>query len=498
MAIASVGTLGTGASSTSASSFTLTTATNSLASGDFAIMTVVTDNVSTSTGETNDHRRITGATGKWLKLYEYTYSPTSAAADGITTSAWLFFASASLPTSTVLTISLGAAVVDKAATFWKYTKGAGTSIRLVNGAVNPIVRNTLAASVGYGSVSFSGMASGARLYYRALGKEANIGTSGFTPSTNFTAHTMIRSRNNASAVGAVAEHRINTSTGETSNPTLAVSGDSIGIFLALEEYTPSGSGDLLVRWEASTSTCFKNATCTTAVTADGDEVLGIKDTSSGAILQTWVAGSGPLYRTGGGKPYLENDGTKIGSGNQLVTLGDSTGKYMYGYAARFDDFNVDGNGSGPGAIHFSNQKTNLGSGNLFTGLRVDAGGVVSCYAYDEAAHNGTDLHTGASLSINTNTALSGRCDGNNIEVYIDNSSDGSGSNAGFGNPIIAGCAYINLFGSWGFINRFKGRLYGFRLYLGDNATTHTSMVTALQALYPAAQAATFTYATILE
>lgn len=235
MAIASVGTLGTGVHSTSATSFTLTTVTNALAAGDFAILSVVTDNTSTTDANSSDHTSVTGGTGTWTKLGEYT-NGNGAAEAGVTTSLWLFEATGTNAIGTVITMNLATARIDKAAGFWKFTKAAGNSIRLVTGTTNPI-NNGVDAANDFGSVAFSGLASASRLYYRALGKEANS-TTNITPSTNFTAGANARSRNSAAAVLIRNEFRVNTSTGETSNPTLAVSGDTAGVFAALEEYIP--------------------------------------------------------------------------------------------------------------------------------------------------------------------------------------------------------------------------------------------------------------------
>ena len=236
MAIASVGTLGTGVSSTSSSSFTLATATNSLASGDFGLLTVVADNRTGSDGLNNEHTGVSGGTGKWRKIGEWTNSVGGAAADGVTTSLWLFEATGTVNTGTTITITLSGTATDKVASFWKFTKGAGTKIVLdLEATINGINNNT-DASNGFGSAAFSGLSSASRLYFRALGKEANS-TTALTVSTNFTQITNTRSRNNASAVGVWGEFRVNTSTGETSNPTLAVSGDTAGIFVALKEVT---------------------------------------------------------------------------------------------------------------------------------------------------------------------------------------------------------------------------------------------------------------------
>jgi hypothetical protein len=140
---------------------------------------------------------------------------------------------------------------------WKFTKASGYGIRLdPDATTNPVTNGTDAAN-GFGSAAFSGLPSQERLYYRGLGKEANS-TTDITVSTSFTAATLTRSRNNASAVLLRAEFRINTSTGETSNPTLAVTGDTAAVFVALEEFLPARTGTLAAT-EATTKDTFSSS-----------------------------------------------------------------------------------------------------------------------------------------------------------------------------------------------------------------------------------------------
>lgn len=236
MALASGGTIGTGIHSTSASSFTFKTVTNALAAGDFALLAVVTDNIQTTTGNSTNHTGVTGTNLSATKLGEYTNGQ-SAAAAGVTTSLWLLEATGTVAIGTTITMNLSGAVVDKTASAWKFTKGTGMRVRLVPAfSPNPIMSAVNAAN-GFGSSAFSGGASASRLYFRALGKEANS-TTGLTVSSGFTQITAQRSRNNTLAVLVRGEFRINTSTGETSNPTMAVAGDTAGVFAALEEYDP--------------------------------------------------------------------------------------------------------------------------------------------------------------------------------------------------------------------------------------------------------------------
>jgi hypothetical protein len=244
MAIASVGTGGTAASSANSTSFNLTTATNTINAADnrFAVLTIVKDNTQTTDGDTSEITSVTGGTGTWTKLGEYT-NGNGAAGAGVTTALWLFEPSGANATGTVFTMTLSAARTDKVASLWVFSKASGQSIRLdPEPATNPLISVSDAAT-GFGSLAFSGLTSKARLYFRGCGKEAN-GTTQITPSTNFTAITAQRSRNNTNAQLVRGEFRINTSTGETSNPTLAITGDTSCVFAALEEFAPPATQNL--------------------------------------------------------------------------------------------------------------------------------------------------------------------------------------------------------------------------------------------------------------
>lgn len=234
MAIAVVGTLGTGLSNnaTATTSLTLTTATNTLSAGQIGVLSICSRNTTTTTGATNNHNLPTGGTGYWWKLSEHTYSPGGVALDGLTISTWMFMATATLNTGTVITMTM-TSVAEKSATFHKFTVGAGAVLFIYTGPQN----NSLAAANNFGSVSFAGLPSTSRLYYRTLGKAAGVSVTNITPSTNFTAVTNSRSRNNAAGISVYGEFRINTSTGETSNPTLAVSAVAAGSFIVFEEIT---------------------------------------------------------------------------------------------------------------------------------------------------------------------------------------------------------------------------------------------------------------------
>ncbi len=239
MTIAHAGATGTATGSTSASTLALATSTNAYAVNDFGILRVGTDNLAAVTGVSTDHTGISGWTGSVLKLGEYTFSPSGVAGDGATISLWALDAAAAIATGTSLTINFSGACVDKVAALNRYTKAAGMGVRLAAGTT--ALTGSAAASASPGSLGFSGLTSAARTYLRAIANEANSATT-LTPTTSFTAWLTQRSRNSATlAMSLSGEFRTSvTSAGEVSNPTLASAGDNASLFVAIEEYTPSG------------------------------------------------------------------------------------------------------------------------------------------------------------------------------------------------------------------------------------------------------------------
>jgi hypothetical protein len=227
MAITTAGTLGTGASGVSGTTL-ITTTTATLNVGQVGILVIGSDNTATTDA---DHSEITGVVDSvgnvWTKCAEYT-NGNGAAATGVTSSVWQTYATVQIPIGGTITATLGTARVDKCASAWKFN--AGGPLTQAAAAVG----NATDGAGGFGSVNFTGLASAARLYFRGLVKEVNT-TTQITPSGSFTAITVIRSRNNTNAVSVRGEFRINTSTGETSNPTLATVGDTAGVFLALTD-----------------------------------------------------------------------------------------------------------------------------------------------------------------------------------------------------------------------------------------------------------------------
>jgi hypothetical protein len=238
MTIASVGTIGTGAIAGSPSTFLFLTTTATVTASNYVFVAVSSDNLGTTDGDHSDVTAVTDGKGStYVKLGEYTNSPTGAAADGVTSSLWMGqMGGVNMNSGDSITVQFASSVTDAVASAWQFSVGAGKSLALVSGPVTTEVN----ATNGFGSAAISGLASAARLYFRACAKEVNDATA-MTASTSFTAITNARSRNNSLAVAVQGEFRINTSTGETSNPTWGKTGDTASVFGAVAEistYSP--------------------------------------------------------------------------------------------------------------------------------------------------------------------------------------------------------------------------------------------------------------------
>jgi hypothetical protein len=247
MAIASIGTRGTAVSG--ASGTTIARAPTA---------TVVVDRILVCQVAQNGNQSVTvsDAVGNtWENLG--TGSGTNARSD-----IWIARITTQLTTADNVTVTFGGAVVDKSMLLWEFSVAAGA--KLVPSATE--VPNSTTGTNGFGSVNFASLPSLQRLYLRALAKQANI-TTAITATTNFTTQALtIRSRNNTSAIIQRGEFRINTSTGETSNPTLANAGNTGNVFVALEEYTPPAAQTLTPGLYTNTNTFYGHTVAAGAVT----------------------------------------------------------------------------------------------------------------------------------------------------------------------------------------------------------------------------------------
>lgn len=406
MAFVDVGSGGTGTTSTSSSSMSVSlTSDVSLSNSRFAILSVSTDNISTTDGATNDHTSVTGLTGTWTKLGEYTNTVGGAAADGCCTSVWLFVPSGTNATGTA-TVNFSGALVDGAAQFRRYTWDTTKGIRQTTEA--SVVGNGVDASNGFGSASYSSLTSKERLYFRGLGKEANS-TTALTATTSFTAGSSVRSRNNAAAILSRAEYRINTSTGETSNPTLAVTGDTAAVFVALEEYaltvTHDASGALTGPGStvAGTAAHIAKHAATGALVGQGSTVAGTATRfraheATGALVGPGSTIAGTAARAGGAVTH-DASGTLVGQGSAVAGTAARTrvhaangaltgpGSVITGAAGRFKAFDASGALIGQGSV-LSGTAARTGAATVHdaSGALIGSGAALSGTAARSGSH----------------------------------------------------------------------------------------------------------------
>jgi hypothetical protein len=237
VAIASVGSWGIGSSGASGTTLLLAGTLSTIEAGNVAMVLIAADNTGTTDADHSQVSSIADSVGgnTWTKIEEYTNGQGSAGT-GVTVSLWQSRLTNAITSTDDITVTFGGAITDKCGEVWEFTVGGA----LTEAAA--AVPNATDGSNGFGSVQFSGLASASRLYLRALAKEVNPAATAFTASAGFTAMPGTRSRNNAAAVCIRGEFIIATSTGQTSNPTFAIAGDTAGVFVALTD-VPAASGN---------------------------------------------------------------------------------------------------------------------------------------------------------------------------------------------------------------------------------------------------------------
>lgn len=221
MAISAIATRSSGTSSTN--NTTVTQTPGATVAVGRVLVTFVSSNSTTAVSS------ITDAVGNtWDFLGAYSHSGGNPRVE-----VWICHVKTQLSSSTTITVTFSGNVAQKAVASYEYSVGTGKLLALTTEASSQT--SQVSAANGFGSSSFSSLTSKQRLYVRCCTKQANS-TGTITASSNFTSWGLaVRSQNNAAAVLPRAEHRINTSTDETSNPTFNVSGNTAGLFLALEE-----------------------------------------------------------------------------------------------------------------------------------------------------------------------------------------------------------------------------------------------------------------------
>lgn len=211
--------------------------------GEVVALWAATDNVDTTDGQTSLHQSVADSDlNSYTKWCEFTNSQGAAEA-GATISLWTAISAGTLTAAVdSITLTTASNVTDKVINVMSFTIGAGNVVSLA-GTCKTLANDGADA----GSLTISGLSSAERLYIRGIATESNNATS-LTASTNFTlmkesavpdgcANTT--GGGEASDMGVCGEYRVNTSTGETSDPTLVdTSNDNASIFIALIESAP--------------------------------------------------------------------------------------------------------------------------------------------------------------------------------------------------------------------------------------------------------------------
>jgi len=247
MAITAVGSLGTNGLATSSTTVTLV-ANAAVLAGDWIVVNVASNNTSTVDGDNSEVSSVTDTRGNpWTKLGEWT-NANGAAGSGVTTSLWMTQVSVDIPANDMtITVTYGTARANKAISAHAFRSDLFSGPYRFQNAITP---DDTDSSNNFGSVSQLGVTPEVQvIYFRGLGKQANT-TTQLTPTSGYTAITNARSSNVAAARCAYGEFIIQDSTGQTSDPTLAVSGNTAGVFVAIAEGTDTDGETRLTQQHA--------------------------------------------------------------------------------------------------------------------------------------------------------------------------------------------------------------------------------------------------------
>lgn len=226
MTISSINHLGTGSNSVSSSTF----------SGAFsapwdddstALVAVVSENIATTSGETNTHTSFVGASLEFIKVGERTVTH-GAAADGVTISLWRRSVSTGVGTLN-FTATFTAAVTRKCAVARKVISDLDLMVDFVDGRTN-------LASSQFGTLAASGLPNRQRVWFRASAM-AYYASTNATPTSGWSIGNTVGTGSGASGIMGRNEYKIATSTGETSSMTQNIADDSASIMVALSEDT---------------------------------------------------------------------------------------------------------------------------------------------------------------------------------------------------------------------------------------------------------------------
>lgn len=235
-------------------------------------------------------------------------------------------------------------------------------------------------------------------------------------------------------------------------------------------WTPPSAAITLAAWfdPSDITTLFKDTAGTVPVTADGDHVLCMKDKSGNNfhVIQNNGAGFEPIYRTGGGKPYLELTGASsqwlFTSGNvQVVNASD--GSHSAGAAVIFT------NNTGTQKVLDSDAATRVAQ------FLRNSAGTSETLAFTSGASVLGD--TGPAITAGAATTLIEVTDATIAdEIFVNNVGNGATSH---GAGTLQNAAYqIGIGAGVAGSNPMTGKFYGGVIYRGalssgDRASLHT-------------------------
>jgi len=256
MAISSVGEVGTSGwgSTTSSTSWTISGCTASV--DDEIIASIAIDNYQTTFGYYHDVASVADSAGNvWAALNDgsnnaaYTYSPTSSQNDGATIVLFKTKVTNALSSGTI-TVTLNHARTAKAASLWRFTVGAGNTLKCVSGK-NIGEGRTVDERETLASLSVSGLASAQYLFFRASAIEtSNIDYPTYTSGYSSISPRQADAGTDSTSMTVGGEFRIQTTTSSTSSPISNFSGgkDCSSIMVALSEspITPDSTGGMML------------------------------------------------------------------------------------------------------------------------------------------------------------------------------------------------------------------------------------------------------------
>lgn len=238
-------------------------------------------------------------------------------------------------------------------------------------------------------------------------------------------------------------------------------------------WSPLSPGLALAAWfETSTTSCFTDTAGLTPVTSDGDLVAAIRGNDGSIIaIQSGASGTRPIYRTGGGRPYLEFDGSRFLASSSPISVTDGSGQHSAVAATYFS------NNTGVQSVIDADD---LSFSRVSQLLRNNAG-ALEVIAFNTAVGTATD--SGGSITAATPVVVSEITTGTTTESFI--SGTGSGGSTGTSGTPQSGTARLTI-GSFdaGGGSFLTGRVYGFAVWQGAlDSTNHASAVCYFQALY---------------